>query len=157
MLHPREKWDCDAGQGAENTLSTLARTRTLSALFCSRVGQCRAVLAHVGNRILKLYVSYKRSVYLPCLQIRLAQFDSGSRLHQIKATVSGQLLFFRLHTFAQFLRLVRGALYMRQGAGHIGVGPVFANPFSPVLRARLHMKKHLAQFKCFFMCLYEGI
>ncbi len=38
------------------------------------------------------------------LQIRLAQFDSGSRLHQIKATVSGQLLFFRLHTFAQFLR-----------------------------------------------------
>ncbi len=37
------------------------------------------------------------------LQIRLAQFYSGSRLHQIKATASRQLFFFRLHTFAQFL------------------------------------------------------
>ena len=38
------------------------------------------------------------------LQIRLAQFDSGSRLHRTKATVSGQLLFFRLRTFARLLR-----------------------------------------------------
>ncbi len=49
------------------------------------------------------------------LQIRLAQFDSGSRLHQTKATVSGQLLFFRPHSFAQFLPLARVALHMRQG------------------------------------------
>ena len=84
MLHPVKKWIGDIGQGAHNTLSTLARTSTLGTLFCSRVGQCRAVFAHRVRRAKKVGVALEPIGVAPCLQIRLAQFDSGSRL-QIKA------------------------------------------------------------------------
>jgi hypothetical protein len=100
MLHPVEKWGRNAGQGTHNTLSTAAHTQTLSALFCSRVGQCRAVLAHVCNRVLKLYDSINDSVYVPCLQIRLAQFDSGSRLQCNARTPPEYVHFFSFAHFA---------------------------------------------------------
>jgi hypothetical protein len=115
MHSPVKKWGCDIGQGADNTLSTPAHTQTLSALFCSRVGQCRAVLAHVGNSILKLYVSYKRSVYLPCLQIRLAQFDSGSRLQNLAVTVHAVAAFFSSAHSAHSRRTFNAVSHMRQG------------------------------------------
>jgi len=79
MLHPAEKWGCDAGQGTRNTLSTLAHNPTLSTLFYTRVGQCCAGLAHVGSRVQKAVVARWPSVFVPCLQIRLAQFDSEAR------------------------------------------------------------------------------
>jgi hypothetical protein len=87
MLHPVKKWGGDAGQGADNTLSTLAHTRTLNALLCRIKDTSGAVFARYIGRVRKVVVARWPSVFVPCLQIRLAQFDSGSRL-QIKAAIA---------------------------------------------------------------------
>ncbi len=72
---------CDAGQGGDNTLPNHAHAKTFGTLFRMLATKTRAVFARRGSRLVKLYVSINDSVYVPCLQIRLAQFDSGSRLH----------------------------------------------------------------------------
>ena len=66
--------------------ATLIHTRTLNALLCRIKSINGAVFAHVGNSVVELVVARWSSVFVPCLQIRLAQFDSGSRL-QIKAAI----------------------------------------------------------------------
>ena len=71
---------CDAGQGGDNTLPNHAHAKTFGTLFRMLATKTRAVFARRGNRLGELYVSINGSVYVPCLQIRLAQFDSGSRL-----------------------------------------------------------------------------
>ncbi len=75
---------CDAGQGGDNTLPNHAHAKTFGTLFRMLATKTRAVFARRGSRLVKLYVSINDSVYVPCLQIRLAQFDSGSRLQKIK-------------------------------------------------------------------------
>ncbi len=75
---------CDAGQGGANTLPNHALAKTFGTLFRMLATKTRAVFARRGSRLVKLYVSINDSVYVPCLQIRLAQFDSGSRLQKIK-------------------------------------------------------------------------
>ena len=42
--------------------------------------KCCASFAHRTYRVLQSVVALEPSVFVPCLQIRLAQFDSGSRL-----------------------------------------------------------------------------
>ena len=98
MLHPVEKWGGDAGQGADNNLSTLAHTRTLNALLCRIKNISGAVFARYIGRVRKVVVARWPSVFVPCLQIRLAQFDSGSRLQNNACTCSQVWAFFRLCT-----------------------------------------------------------
>ena len=81
MHSPVKKWGNGAGQGANNTLSTLAHTRTLSTLLRWVEKTFAAVFTRWGNRVQNIVVARWPSVFVPCLQIRLAQFDSGSRLH----------------------------------------------------------------------------
>jgi hypothetical protein len=80
IYHPLDKLGGSVGQGAHNTLSTLARTRTLSALFAVALHQCCAVCAHRVRRVKKVGVALEPIGVAPRSQIRLAQFDSGSRL-----------------------------------------------------------------------------
>ena len=99
MLHPIKNWGYDAGQGEHNTLSTLAHTRMLNALSCGLKSINSAVFAHVGSRGQKAVDALEPIGVAPCLQIRLAQFDSGSRL-QIKAvTIHSVTAFFRPFVF----------------------------------------------------------
>jgi hypothetical protein len=72
---------CDGGQGGDNTLPNCTHSKMFGTLFMLLAIKTRAVFARRGNRFGELYVSINDSVYVPCLQIRLAQFDSGSRLH----------------------------------------------------------------------------
>jgi hypothetical protein len=80
MSHFAFAYCCDAGQGGDNTLPNCTHSKTLGTLFMLLAIKTRAVFARRGNRFGELYVSINDSVYVPCLQIRLAQFDSGSRL-----------------------------------------------------------------------------
>jgi hypothetical protein len=75
---------CDGGQGGDNTLPNCTHSKMFGTLFMLLAIKTRAVFAHRVNRFGELYVLINDSVYVPCLQIRLAQFDSGSRL-QIKS------------------------------------------------------------------------
>ena len=82
-------------KGGSNALSNLAvccprcNLATMYEKIAMLASQIRAFFAHREQWLGKLYDSIKGSVYLPCLQIRLAQFDSGSRL-QIKSRYCSQ-------------------------------------------------------------------
>jgi hypothetical protein len=82
IYHPFEKLGGSVGQGAHNTLSTLAHTHALRTLFAKALQQCCAVFAHRVRRVKKVGVALEPIGVASCLQIRLAQFDSGSRLQK---------------------------------------------------------------------------
>ncbi len=61
-------------------VSAVQRYITHCTLFAITLQLCCAVCAHRVRRVLQSVVALWPSVFVPCLQIRLAQFDSGSRL-----------------------------------------------------------------------------
>ena len=76
------------------TSSTLEPLDTHSTLCADRLGQRAAVCARPAWRLAQSVVARWPSVSVPCLQIRLARFDSGPRLQHTRITEPSVVRFF---------------------------------------------------------------
>ena len=73
--------------------SSALHYRTLRTLFTNTLLQCCKDCAHRKLHAVQSKCARWSSVFVPCLQIRVGRFDSGSRLHLILQSVPRSLQF----------------------------------------------------------------
>ena len=73
--------------------SSALHCTTLRTLFTNALLQCRKDCAHRKLHAVQSKCARWSSVFVPCLQIRVGRFDSGSRLQLMLQTVPHSLQF----------------------------------------------------------------
>ena len=93
--------------------SSALHCTTLRTLFTNALLQCRKDCAHRKLHAVQSKCARWSSVFVPCLQIRVGRFDSGSRLHHSKPLIRYGGFFFCVIGFVS--TLVHGFMGCRVG------------------------------------------